>query len=92
MMRTGMVGRVYYRNTTPIRTYQISTAASILTPSNVEDAQCKLIQSKKDELLISLTKYFSKEIEKAQLSTNLTKIKQDLAKNCPSYVARVGCC
>jgi len=91
-MRTGMVGRVYYRNTTPIRTYQLSTAASILTPSNVEDAQCKLIQSKKDELIISLTKYFGKEIDKETLSSNLINIKADLAKNCPAYVARVGCC
>jgi hypothetical protein len=92
MRRAGIVGRVYYRNTTPIRTYQISTAAAILVPTNTEDAQCKLIQSKKDELLVSLTKYFAKETEKTDLEASLTNIKKDLVEKCPAYVSRVGCC
>ncbi len=83
-----MVGRAYNQTTLPMRVYQTRT----ILISEPESAECKLIQQKKDELLVSLTKYFAKETNKAQLTQSLTSIKIDLAEKCPSYVARVGCC
>ena len=58
----------------------------------VDSEECKFIQAKKDELLISLTKYFEKEIEKNALESRLTTIKKDLVTTCPSYTSRIGCC
>lgn len=79
---------MYYQSTVPARTYQTSTVQFV----NTESAECKFIQEKKDELLISLTKYFAKEMEKPELTSSLNSIKNDLVKNCPSYISRPGCC
>ena len=88
MIRGYTTGRTFNQNTLPVRAYQTST---ILLPE-LESAECKFIQQKKDELLVSLTKYFGKEIEKNDLVLSLNTIKTDLANKCPAYVPRVGCC
>lgn len=88
MNRGFRVGRTYNQNTLVTRAYQTST---ILT-AEPENAECRFIQQKKDELLVSLTKYFAKEMPKNELTSNLNTIKSELMTNCPSYTKRVGCC
>lgn len=88
MIRGFTTGRSLNQRVSYIRAYQTST----IYISEPESDECKFIQQKKDELLLSLTKYFSKEIEKNELATSLHTIKSDLASKCPSYVPRVGCC
>lgn len=77
-------GKSYQVNTLQARVYQIHIPT--------DSAECTFIQEKKDELLISLTKYFSKEIEKSVVETQLSTIRRELIANCPSYSARPGCC
>ena len=80
--------RQYNQGSNLLRGYQINTICNI----QINSKECQLIQAKKDELLVSLTKYFSREIEKQELSSSLTRIKRDLTENCPSYVSKSGCC
>lgn len=68
------------------------TSRMYFTATIGESLECRLIQEKKDELLISLSQYFAKEIEKDTLSSRLTSIKKDLSDKCPTYVPKVGCC
>lgn len=77
-----------FQITLPGRIYQTST----ISIEQIESDECKLIQEKKNELIVSLTKYFTKEIEKDELSSSLKSIKQSLIENCPAYTSRVGCC
>ena len=77
-----------FQITLPGRIYQTST----ISIEEIESDECKLIQQKKDELLISLTKYFAKQIEKESLTKTLGDIKKSLMENCPTYTSRVGCC
>ena len=86
MMRYGAL-RSYSRNTLPTRAYQTAT---ILVP--YETAECKFIQDKKDELLVSMKLYFEKELEKVVLESRLTNIKRELSEKCPTYVSKPGCC
>ena len=92
MMRSYSATKAYYRYVIPnSKAYQTN---SVPTPCSQEpeSAECRFIQQKKDELLISLTKYFAKEIEKKDVESQLTNIRRDLIDNCPSYSARPGCC
>jgi hypothetical protein len=53
---------------------------------------CEFIQSQKDELLVVMTKYFAKQIDKETLSNSLNTIKTDVGKKCPTYVPKADCC
>ena len=88
MNRGYSVGRTYNQKTLTARAYQTST---FLIPEP-ESAECRVIQQKKEDLLISLTKYFAKEIQKNELTSNLNTIKSELMTKCPSYTKKVGCC
>lgn len=85
-MRAGVM-KTYSRATLTSKTYQIATIEGA-----TESAECKFIQQKKDELLISLTQYFAKEIEKTSLEGKLSTIRRELVDMCPAYVSKVGCC
>jgi hypothetical protein len=89
MIRGYGARRAYNQATLQTRAYQTNIPSGIQEP---ESAECKFIQEKKDELLISLTKYFAKEIEKPALSESLSTIRRQLISNCPSYTSKVGCC
>lgn len=92
MMRSYSTTKAYYRYVIPISKAYQQTAVPIPCVQETESSECVFIQQKKDELLISLTKYFAKEIEKDQVEAQLSNIKRDLVDNCPSYVSRTGCC
>ena len=81
-MRGGL--KTYNQSSVPSRIYFTATIGT--------SADCRLIQQKKDELLVSLAQYFAKEIEKEAFANKLTTIKSDLLEKCPTYVPRVGCC
>lgn len=92
-MRSYSTTKAYYRYVIPVgKAYQQN--AIPMTIPEVESAECVFIQQKKDEILISLSKYFKKEIEKRDVQDSLSKIRQDLTDKCPSYVAssKGGCC
>jgi hypothetical protein len=92
MMRGYSNTKGYYRYVIPSsKNYQINAIPSPCL-QEPESAECRFIQQKKDELLVSLTKYFAKEIEKSEVEAELTNIKRDLVNKCPSYVPRPGCC
>lgn len=82
------MARGYYQNTSAIRMYQTRSMPS----GETESAECRFIQEKKDELLISMAKYFATEIDKTQVTSALTNIRQQLVDRCPAYVPKVGCC
>ena len=92
MMRSYSTTKAYYRYVIPISKAYQQTAIPVPCVQESESPECTFIQQKKDELLISLTKYFGKEIERAEVESQLTNIRRDLIDNCPSYVSRTGCC
>lgn len=84
MIRVSNIRRSYNQSTPPTREF--------LTSTIVQSNECKVIQQKKDELLISLKKYFANEIQKNELIISLRNIKSNIAAVCPSYVAKSECC
>lgn len=89
-MYRGASSKTYNQYSGVNRGYNQLTVTGVI--EYVDSEECRFIQAKKDELLISLTKYFAKEIEKNVLETTLTTIKQDVVATCPSYTSRIGCC
>ena len=49
---------------------------------NTVNINCQIIQQQKDELLLSLSKFFKQQITKADLKSDLANIKTKLKTGC----------